>query len=408
MPLLDGHDEEQPTLQPQQQTVASAQPQPPHPPHPSQLPLGFAVLPGAAPAFPSYAGFPSVVDGSTSSSRHTCTPAPVPTAATVASASDADSTAGFASAVLGSISATAQKPQPGSTTRPAPRPTTGRKGSIASSKGSGKNREPISGPFPGTFAVLTEEQISEAEQLLSRCELVIRQQPDRARMIGFGEIDRRPIDPPPIIEIKLVSEAGISIVSHTAAARVVAHASLLSESGLQERNLVLTPSLKGPIPASAWGHQGHGAVPVLVGNMVAECQVWTDLDGSESMFFTFPDISIRVSGKYRLRFVVVDIKNSSRDLDLTLIDRSSILSDPQRLGAQSPTHRAEVLSDVFTAYHPKNFPGLADSTQLSKHLAVQGARIHIRQDGHGKHREAEEPPGDNTEGDGSLLDLLNA
>ncbi|KAI9031797.1 hypothetical protein CLU79DRAFT_272715 [Phycomyces nitens] len=35
-------------------------------------------------------------------------------------------------------------------------------------------------------------------------ELVIRQQPVRSRMCGIGErVDRRPIDPPPIVELKL-------------------------------------------------------------------------------------------------------------------------------------------------------------------------------------------------------------
>ncbi|KAJ3165726.1 hypothetical protein HDU88_003919 [Geranomyces variabilis] len=403
MPLLDDHEEEQSTLPPAQpqQTLSSAQQaQPPHPPHPLQFPPGYVIAPAVTPpGFPRFPpGFPPAVAGATINDHRTFTPVPVPAGTP---GSDVDPAFNAAAA---------QKAQSsGSASRSAPRPAaTGRKGSVASSKGSVKIREPtISGPLPGTFATLTEEQISEAEELLSRCELVIRQQPDRARMIGFGEIDRRPIDPPPIIEIKLSSASGVARVSHTAAARVVAHASLLSESGAHERNLVLTPSLKGPIPASAWGHQGHGAVPVLVGNMVAECQVWTDLDGSESMFFTFPDISIRVSGKYRLRFVVVDIKNS-RDMDIGASAAGSAVNDPLRqLGAQSPTQRAEIFSDVFTAYHPKNFPGLADSTQLSKHLAVQGARIHIRQDGHGKHRGTEEPPGE-TDGDGSLLDLLNA
>ena len=32
-------------------------------------------------------------------------------------------------------------------------------------------------------------------------ELFVRQQPVRARMIGFGEKDRRPIDPPPILQL---------------------------------------------------------------------------------------------------------------------------------------------------------------------------------------------------------------
>lgn len=35
----------------------------------------------------------------------------------------------------------------------------------------------------------------------STFELVVCQQPLHARMCGFGEKDRRPIDPPPIIQL---------------------------------------------------------------------------------------------------------------------------------------------------------------------------------------------------------------
>ena len=34
--------------------------------------------------------------------------------------------------------------------------------------------------------------------------LVIEQQPDRARMCGFGDKDRRPITPPPCVRLRVV------------------------------------------------------------------------------------------------------------------------------------------------------------------------------------------------------------
>lgn len=45
---------------------------------------------------------------------------------------------------------------------------------------------------------------------------------------------------------------------------------------------------------------------------------------------------------------------------------------------------AQVFSDVFTVYSAKRFPGVVESTPLSKCFATQGIKIPIRKDGPGK------------------------
>lgn len=42
---------------------------------------------------------------------------------------------------------------------------------------------------------------------------------------------------------------------------------------------------------------------------------------------------------------------------------------------------ASVFSDVFTVYSAKKFPGVCDSTELSKCFATQGIKIPIRKEG---------------------------
>ena len=42
--------------------------------------------------------------------------------------------------------------------------------------------------------------------------------------------------------------------------------------------------------------------------------------------------------------------------------------------------RMEVKSDLFTVYSAKKFPGLAESTNLSRTVAEQGCRVRIRRD----------------------------
>ncbi|KAI8910517.1 velvet factor-domain-containing protein [Powellomyces hirtus] len=304
-------------------------------------------------------------------------------------------------------------------------------GTAKKPSGPGRKRHKLNARFPhASFTSLTDAQLKETESLL-RCgsELLVRQQPVRARMIGFGEKDRRPIDPPPILQIKLTREDGVPIVSHATAAQIVAHASLVSECGKHERNLVLNPfatlphrpksrrdSLSTSSSASrlssssaAGGTVGGGqsAFPasevnvdpehhmqVLIGNLVSPCNVLSDLDGSKSMLFSFPDISVRVSGRYRIKFLVLDVKSSrvaefapSKDCT-SATGQQCCPSSPAQRNPYSTNHC--VLSDVFTVYHPKEFPGMADSTPLSKCLAQQGIRIHIRPDNHGKPKEEED------------------
>lgn len=45
---------------------------------------------------------------------------------------------------------------------------------------------------------------------------------------------------------------------------------------------------------------------------------------------------------------------------------------------------ASGFSDVFTVYSAKKFPGVCESTPLSKRFAVQGVKIPIRKDGASK------------------------
>ena len=52
---------------------------------------------------------------------------------------------------------------------------------------------------------------------------------------------------------------------------------------------------------------------------------------------------------------------------------------------------ASIFSDVFTVYSAKKFPGVIESTDLSKCFALQGIKIPIRKDGaRGNIREKEE------------------
>ncbi|MCJ1463215.1 hypothetical protein MMC07_001820 [Pseudocyphellaria aurata] len=124
--------------------------------------------------------------------------------------------------------------------------------------------------------------------------LIIRQGPERAKVAGPKEKDRKPIDPPPIIQ-------------------------------LQIRDLTDPAQLK-------------------------------DVDNTDGGFFVFGDVSVKIEGEYRLRFSLFEMLKSE------VVYIKSIISDP------------------FNVYTQKNFPGMSESTFLSRSFGDQGVRLRIRKE----------------------------
>ena len=76
---------------------------------------------------------------------------------------------------------------------------------------------------------------------------------------------------------------------------------------------------------------------------------------------------------YRLRFSFINLRrpdatsNGGSDAELLNRGRAPVL--------------AQVFSEKFQVYSAKKFPGVCESTALSKCFAVQGVKIPIRKDG---------------------------
>ncbi|ORY02697.1 hypothetical protein K493DRAFT_207904, partial [Basidiobolus meristosporus CBS 931.73] len=94
----------------------------------------------------------------------------------------------------------------------------------------------------------------------------------------------------------------------------------------------------------------------LTGTTVSSLFKLKDTNNSEGGFFVFPDISVRLEGYFRLRFSLYEIDGSS------------------------VSYASSTVSDVFTVYPPKQFPGMSESTLLSRYFAEQGVRIRIRKE----------------------------
>jgi hypothetical protein len=102
-------------------------------------------------------------------------------------------------------------------------------------------------------------------------------------------------------------------------------------------------------------------------------------------YFIFPDLSVRHEGKYRLSFALYEELKDPKDMDPD--DRSALSAHPQTGVDAHVSHRLEVKSHPFVVFSAKKFPGLSESTALSRMVAEQGCRVRIRRDVRMRRRE---------------------
>lgn len=178
--------------------------------------------------------------------------------------------------------------------------------------------------------------------------------------------DRRPVDPPPVVELR-VFEGETTKTDIT-----------LSYNA----NFFLFATLDVARPIANGRMHPSPAIPVLTGCPVAGANY---LDRpSPAAYFLFPDLSVRHEGWYRLSFNLYEATKDADDFDL---DRPPHNADLEVLSPhhspktqESMAWRLEVKSTPFQVYSAKKFPGLSESTEMSRIVADQGCRVRIRRD----------------------------
>ncbi|KAH8431954.1 velvet factor family protein [Aspergillus melleus] len=274
--------------------------------------------------------------------------------------------------------------------------------------------------------------------------LQVVQQPVRARMCGFGDKDRRPITPPPCIRLVVrdaQTEKEIDI-NELDTSFYVLMVDLWNADGTSEVNLVkhsaTSPSISTAMsssyppppqnpypqyPPNAYGqvpypamsnyyggnpqmpyanyggnpqtpyyqppyYSGGGHMPPsnmssaqpvsagpggmftrnLIGSLSASAFRLTDPDNKIGVWFILQDLSVRTEGVFRLKMSFVNVGTDSAN-GVTVINHGS------------PKILASVFSEPFQVFSAKKFPGVIESTTLSKCFALQGIKIPIRKDG---------------------------
>ncbi|KAK9354786.1 velvet factor-domain-containing protein [Lipomyces doorenjongii] len=261
-------------------------------------------------------------------------------------------------------------------------------------------------------------------------QLLVAQQPIRARMCGFGDKDRRPLTPPPCIQLLIKDkttgqDADISKLDVSFYALTV---ELWSIDETQNLSLVstlpLSASTTQPVHSQVMHQSYHGQIsqphalqtptfvapPIknLIGSVVATAFKLHDTQGKLGVWFILQDLSVRTEGEFKLKASFVNLGSPLSPPPAST--QSSSTSAPSTHGNGPHSHagdnanaqqqpvmvvntgtarvQATCFSNPFRVYIAKRFPGVIESTELSRCFAMQGIKIPIRKD---QKKNAEDP-----------------
>ncbi|RDW81112.1 protein vosA [Aspergillus mulundensis] len=94
----------------------------------------------------------------------------------------------------------------------------------------------------------------------------------------------------------------------------------------------------------------------MTGTLVSSLHRLKDVDNTDGGFFVWGDLSIKIEGEFRLKFSLFEMRKT----DVVFLK--------------------SIISERFTVSPPKSFPGMAESTFLSRSFADQGVKLRIRKE----------------------------
>ncbi|KAH7312165.1 velvet factor-domain-containing protein [Stachybotrys elegans] len=170
-------------------------------------------------------------------------------------------------------------------------------------------------------------------------QLTLRQAPLHARVALGKEKDRKPIDPPPIVQLIDKRTGGRSSLYDSP--YLFMSSSLVPENYDEQ-------TMRPELPST-----------YLTGSLASSIHRLRDTTNSEGGFFVFGDLSVKQEGRFRLRFTLYERDDSS-----------------------IPSFRfvSELITNIFTVYSAKNFPGMTESTYLTRTFSDQGVKLRLRKD----------------------------
>lgn len=165
--------------------------------------------------------------------------------------------------------------------------------------------------------------------------LTMKQQPERAKAANAKDKDRKPIDPPPILQLDVdPSQDPLQVY--------------ITSPYLFVQTFLIGATDSDPEPD----------LNALTGNTCTSGHVVKDDRGVHNMMFCLNDISVKKEGTYRLKFCLFKLNTSTGDVE----NLTSICSQP------------------FTTFSGRHFPGMSESTSMTRLLVDAGVRLRLRKE----------------------------
>ncbi|KAI8049732.1 velvet factor-domain-containing protein [Syncephalis plumigaleata] len=187
-----------------------------------------------------------------------------------------------------------------------------------------------------------------SESIEHDCEFMVFQQPQRARAANSKDAtERRAVDPPPVLKLTLPTSTPVA----EDCTKYIALAVLMPPTGLKDGALNDAPIT----PATTATHTS-----MAVGTWASAAYLLRSVEESEErdIFFIFPDLGVKRSGIFCIHFLLYERTGT------TLKWLKSATSNP------------------FTVYSARLFPGVLESTMLSRIFVSQGVKIRLRNSQH--------------------------
>lgn len=228
-----------------------------------------------------------------------------------------------------------------------------------------------------------------------RAELHEYQRPAIGRK--FAKRDRRPLDPPPVVRLRMFelldaghqSEREVELsADEIDVSGLIAHIDLFPVPPPAEGQFApvfppppatmdlgflgssLSPRPSSPSSRHSERHLGIPTAPPTPSSSMPSTgsifgssfvhAVHMDWRGEPVIFFVFSDLSVRLEGYFSLRYRFFDLFSRT-------------------VGSSDVPIAAELYSGAFVVHSTKEFPGLQPSTPLTKHLSRWGVRVNLRE-----------------------------
>lgn len=174
--------------------------------------------------------------------------------------------------------------------------------------------------------------------------LIVRQEPREALVLSAGkEKSRKPVDPPPIIQLKVNDKVEVS-QHFTQSPHLFAVADLWCADKDERYERA--------------EDRGTPSKSYLCGGLVSSLHRLKDIDNKDGAFFIFGDISVRATGTFRLQFSLYDLQ----------------------MDQNAAVYLGSIMTKPFKVLAAKDFQGLEESTYLSRAFSDQGVRLRLRKE----------------------------